>query len=88
MLDVSASDPNCENAYQGHCISCKAGFYKSSLSNTCVQCQIVNCIICSSATICLKCSPNTYYNTTSNLCLGCMLNCQTCISPTQCTACL
>lgn len=84
--------PNCQthsNSFdtQGYliCLTCKTGYYKSSISNSCPPCSST-CLTCSGSSMTCTSCPSGSYLSGSSSCLSCGLGCASC-SSAVCTTC-
>lgn len=77
---------------------CKTGFFFQNATNSCLQCNFPNCLMCSGYQVCSQCNNGyylwnvTYYNSQNNVavnitCLPCVSNCSTCSSFYNCSNC-
>jgi hypothetical protein len=77
-----------------NCTECVDGFslyLSSNLIFNCIECNvtIINCLLCSSPSLCLACSNISFLNqyNTCSLCSLYMKNCEYCSNSSQCDNC-
>ena len=72
----------------GGTCGCATNYTLSTISNTCVLCNISNCVQCNTAGNCAQCA--NYYTQITNpsSCIACLIDsCITCSSPNYCSSC-
>lgn len=81
-------DIRCTLCTSTSCLTCQAGYIVQPITNQCFQCNVPNCIGCSSPNFCSQCAPGFSSNDFGGNCVTCnLLNCLHCNGFNNCNLC-